>query len=121
MSQVPGRFEQCLDFVAAQDHGELVLVPWHGDAANLDLLVERVRVEEPEGADGLDVGGRAGVLDVEEMQLPVADFVGAEAVGRPVEVVGELGDTPDVGGYGGRGVVADAEILQHPLAEGCHG
>lgn len=52
-------------------------MPRHGDAVDFYLLVERVGVEKAEGAHGLDVGGRAGVPDVEEVQLPPADLIRA--------------------------------------------
>src|ERR1035438_889158 len=117
MFQVPGRFEQRLDFGLAQNHGELLLVPRQGNPVDLDLPVERVLVEETERADRLNIGRELYSSFVEQEQLPRPDLFRTELFGRLLEVFGELGDRADVASHGRGSVVADAEILQHPLSE----
>ena len=49
-----------------------------------------------------------------------SDLFRAELVGRFIEVFGELGDRTDVARNGCRRVVANVEIIQHPLSECSH-
>jgi len=82
--------------------------------------VQCVPVKETERTDGLNVRGEFDPLFIEQEQLPRPDLFRAELVGWLVEVLGELGDRADVSSHGRRGIVANAEILQHPLSECSH-
>jgi len=60
-------------------------------------------------------------MGTDELRVCIAQGqIGSALVGRFVEVLGELGDRADVACYGRRGVVANAEIFQHPLSECSH-
>jgi len=50
------------------------------------------------------------------MELAGADVLGAEVIGRGVEVLGELGDRAQIGVDGMGRVVANLQIFEHALA-----
>jgi hypothetical protein len=50
------------------------------------------------------------------VQLIFSDLLRAEEFRRLVKVLGELGRIANIGGDGGGCVVANLEILQHPLS-----
>jgi hypothetical protein len=50
------------------------------------------------------------------VQLVLADVLGAELVGGLSEVAGEADDGGDVGADGAKGVVAQAQVVDEPLA-----
>jgi len=53
---------------------------------------------------------------VEQQELVGADVLGAEAIGRCVEVFGELGDRAQIGVDGVGRVVAYLHVFEHALA-----
>ncbi len=57
MLQVPGRFKQGLDFGFAENDGQLLFVPRERNPVDVDSAAQRVLVEEPKCADGLNVCG----------------------------------------------------------------
>ena len=108
------------DLYHAEDHGELLGALGEGEVLDREGPAECLPVEEAQGADGLVEGGPGcpGLLD--EVDLVLADVGRAEEVRRLAEVPGEGGHPLDVGLDGLRRVVADPEILDHPLAQRCH-
>jgi hypothetical protein len=56
MAEVPGSLEHRFDLFLAQDDGKFFLIPGQRNPFDLDLPVQGVAVEEPEPADGLNVG-----------------------------------------------------------------
>ena len=94
----PGAGWQLRDFLRAGNHGQLLrLLGRRQDGLDVPVSLERDTVEEPQGGDG--DGDRAGgqpLLGGEE-HLVVADWLGAEPVGRAADVAGEQGDLVDIG------------------------
>jgi len=78
-------------------------------------------VEEPQGEAGLAVDVPGGVPVLDEVEQVGADVLGAEAVGRGVEVPGEVGDPAGVGLDRLGGAVAEDQVLGHAAAQWCHG
>lgn len=72
-----------------------------------------------QGGGSLVEAAPGGAL-LEEVELILADVLGAELVGGAAAVAGEVGDGGDVGADGAGGVVAQAEVVDEPLTEGCH-
>jgi hypothetical protein len=72
-------------------------------------------VEEAQGGDGLVEAAPGGAL-LQEVQLVLADVLGAELVGGASEVAGEADDGADVGADGARGVVAQPQVVDQALA-----
>jgi hypothetical protein len=99
-----------------QDQREFLLIPGQGDTCNVDLKMQRVGVEEPEPADGLYVARKRHSLLFDQVELIFSDLLRAEEFGRLVKVLGELGHPANISGDGGGCVVANLEILQHPLS-----
>ncbi len=66
-------------------------------------------------------GTPGGTLDLEQMQLPGPNLVGAQLVRRPAEMTGELCHVQNVAGDGLGGVVAPLEIFEQALTQRCHG
>jgi hypothetical protein len=77
-------------------------------------------VEEPEGEACLPVDVPGGLPLLEQVEQVGADVLGAEAVGRGVEVAGEVGDVPGVGADGLGGPVAEGHVLGHAAAQRGH-
>ena len=55
------------------------------------------------------------------MNLVLAHLLGAECIGRTVKVIREGRDLLQVRELGVLGKVANAHVLEHPLAQWCHG
>jgi hypothetical protein len=77
----------------------------------------------PPFANWVSSRGHYGELYIKQRVfcLAGADLLGAERVGRAVEVPGEGADLLDVGELGVDGEIANAHVLEHPLAQRCHG
>ena len=109
--------DEAADLVDGEDVGEPLLP---GDAEPLEggpVARGGVGIEELDAAVGdAERGGGelAVVLEVEEV---VADLLLGEAVGRGVEVVGELPDGAEVGLLGAVGEAGELEVLEHALTE----
>ena len=82
---------------------------------------QRDLVEEAQrrGDHAQAAGGELALF--EQVDLVGADLLGAEHFGRAVEVPGEGADLLDVGLLGVDGEIANAHVLEHPLAQRCHG
>jgi hypothetical protein len=68
-------------------------------------LAERDGVEKAEGTDRLDHHRPGGVLLLDEIELVLADLLGAETVRWGPEVLGKLGDTAEIAVDGLGGIV----------------
>ena len=116
VAEVSGCFQQRFDLLLAQDDRKLLLVPGQGNAFDGNLPVQRMGVEKPKSGDDLDVGGQGCALLLAQKQLVLTDVLRAKLVWRLPEMFGESGDAAQVGGDGVGCVVANLEILQHPLS-----
>src|SRR5262249_508622 len=76
--------------------------------------------EEAQGTDGLVELTPGGAL-AEQVQLEVADVLGAEQVGGAGEVLGETGQVVNVGFDGPWCVVAQTQVGDEALAKRGHG
>ena len=77
-------------------------------------------VQESQRADQLNTGGLRCLLVLDQEQLVLANLLGAELVGWLVEVSSKLGDRVQIEANRGGRIVADLEILQHPLSKWGH-
>ena len=109
--------DEATDLVDGEDVGEPLLP---GDAESFQgrpIAWDGVRREELDAAVG-DAEGSGGevavVLEVEEV---VAELGFGEAVGRGVEVVGELSDGAEVGLLSALGESGELEVVGHALTE----
>src|SRR5262245_37763690 len=86
MAKIPRHFEQRLDFVLAQDDGQLFLVTRQWNPLDLNLSIQRVAIEKSQGANSLDVRGELDPLFVEEKQLPGPHILQAQLIRRFIEM-----------------------------------
>jgi len=91
-----------------------------GDAFDGDFPVEGVGIEEAQGADGLDIGWKRDLFLFHQEQLVLANVFSTEPIRRAAEVLREGFDAMQVNPDGGRRIVTDLEILQHPLSKCGH-
>ena len=105
-----------LDLFAAHDDWQFSLVSGEGHALDADLAVQRVGIQEAQPAHNLDVSWQRDSLLFDQEQLILPDLLGAESVRRFVKVLGEVGNSTDVGLNSRGGIVADLKILHHPLS-----
>jgi hypothetical protein len=67
--EVPGCFKQGLDLGFAENDGQLLFVPWKRNPVDVDSAAQRVLVEEPERADGLNVCAELYPFLIEQEKL----------------------------------------------------
>ena len=112
--------EQAGDLVAAEHRRQgfgLLAVGDHGDS---ERGLQRQAVEQPQGANGL-VEDTPGGLLFEQVELIVANVLGAESIRGTVEVPGEARDVVEVGLLGAGAVVTQAQVVEKALSQGIHG
>ena len=109
------------DLRGAEHDGQLQRPFGHRDVVVVPGSTQRYLVEEAQccGDHAQAAGGELALL--EQMDLVGPDLLGAERLGRAVEVPGEGADLLDVGQLGVDGEIANAHVLEHPLAKRCHG
>src|SRR5581483_2028303 len=76
--------------------------------------------EEAESTDDLVEQAPGDALG-QEVELEVADLLGAQEIGGTAKVPGEARDGSDVGLDGMRGVVTEAEVIEQALTQRSHG
>jgi hypothetical protein len=87
---------------------------------NMRYLLENADVEKLQGC-AIDLNGRPGIfLFVPQVQKVFSNLIGAELVGRFMEVLGESPSAFDVGVDGRFRGVAKLQLLDHSLSEACH-
>lgn len=83
------------------------------------VLAQRDAKEEVQSATGLIVRV-PGPPQANQMQQVLADMFLGELIGRAVEVLGELGDSPNVSVLGVDRHVPHSEVIEQTLAQWCH-
>ena len=117
----PDQRQDAPDLVAAEDDGQPVRLRWAHQRQDRERLAERVLDEELDAAQGDRDGGPRAVLDRREVQEVLPQLLVGHEVGRFVEVRGQLADGADVGLLGPRRERAELHVLEHALAQRCHG
>jgi hypothetical protein len=117
-SSLEGRgrgFDETVDFLPAQDGGEMDHFLWVRSQVGAPGLFQRPDVEEPDAAEMLDDGVGLQLSFAEEIRLILADVIRPELVGRAVEVTGILFDRPEISACCAGCVVSTLEFLEHQL------
>ena len=83
-------------------------------------LGERHVVEEAQGTDRLHDERPRDVPLMHEIELVLADLLGAQLLWGGPKVLGKLGDTAEISRDSFWGIVAQLEVIAHPLAQGGH-
>jgi hypothetical protein len=112
--------EQPLHFIRTQDRGQTLGRSREGDLLDRPGAAERDSVEKAQRTDRLVEGAPGGVLVLDEMDLVGTDLLRTELLRRLTEVASEAGDMVDVRLLRSEGVVAQTQILEHPLAKRGH-
>ncbi len=107
--------DQRLDLVATQDDREGLRLFGVRDIVDHPRAMQGRLVEKAEGTHGLDEDALGDLLP-EEMELIGADVLGAEAVRRGAEVLGELGDVAQIAIDRVGRVVANLQVFEHALS-----
>ena len=109
------------DLRGAEDDGQLQRPLGHRDVVVVPRPAQSDLVEEAQcgGDHAQAAGGELALLD--QMDLVGPNLLGAERLRRAVEVPGEGADLLDVSQLGVEGEIANAHVLEHPLAQRCHG
>ena len=107
--------EQCYFFLT-ENGGQAVALLGIGSVGNAPGPLERLDVEEAQGAEM--VGHRTGSQFVqgEELRLVLADVLRSQAIGRAVEVLGEPLNEANVTSCGSLRVMTSLEFFQHHFA-----
>src|SRR3974390_2225235 len=107
-------------FFLTENGGQAIALLGIGSVGNAPWPLERLDVEEAQGAEM--IGHRTGSQFVysEELGLVLADGVRAQAIGRAVEVLGEALDEANVTLCGSLRVMTTLEFLQHHFAKMGH-
>ena len=100
-----------LDLVLGQDGGEALLPARIGNHGHHVGLLKDDEVEKAQGAARRVVGRERELSLVAQVELVLADLVGAEQRRRAVEELGEGRNGADVGLNGAVAVVPSAEFL----------
>lgn len=113
--------QEANDLLGAEHDGQLQRPLGHRDVVVVPRSPQRDLVEEAQrrGDHAQAAGGELAFFD--QMDLVCADLLRAECFGRAVEVPGKGTDLLDVGQPGVEGEIANAHVLEHPLAQRCHG
>src|SRR5262245_51503549 len=77
-------------------------------------------VEEAQRTDGVHLGGPGRPVILDEKKLIGADLLRAKMRGGDPKMLGKVSDTAEVTAHGMGGVVAELQVFQHALAQGCH-
>ena len=105
MLEVAWGEKQCFDLLSAEDDGEGLRFLGVRDIVDHPRLAQSGFVQKTQSTHRLDKDALGDLL-AEEMELIGADVLGAEAIGRDVEVLGKLGDVAQIPVDGVRRVVA---------------
>ena len=116
MFEIADPLKEAVDLLQRQDDGQLFLRPGEGDVFNNPLLVQTHPVEEPQGTNGLLELAPGTVFLLRQKDLILANLRRTQQMGRTTELLGELGHPIHIQGNGPIGIVADPQILDHPLA-----
>jgi hypothetical protein len=108
------------DLVAAQDHGELLLLLGPGDIQDPPLPSQGPLVEELDAAQRDGVGAAGHLLDGGQVDQVMADLLLGELVRGAAIGAGQVEDGLGLGLHGPVGVALELEVLDHALAQGCH-
>ena len=87
-----------------------------GDVLDHPGHAQRRLIEEAEGTHGLLERRPRHVFLLDEVELVGAHVLRPEMLGRGVKMLGKLGDTAQIRANGMVRVVAELEIVAHPLA-----
>jgi len=109
------------DLLAAEHGGQLVRVRRAHQRQARERFAERVLDKELDVAQGDRDGGPRIVLDLGEMEEVLAEVLVGDQVRRFAEVLGQLADGADVSLLGARRERAELHVLEHALAQRCHG
>ncbi len=106
----------CATFFLTENNGQAIALLGIGSVGNAPGPLERLDVEEAQGAEM--VGHRTGSQSVhgEELRLVLADVPRSQAIGRAVEVLGEPLDEANVTLCGSLRVMTSLEFFQHHFA-----
>src|SRR6516162_4418966 len=108
-------------FVARpKDDGEGVRLPGWDDTGGDIVASQSDAVEEAQGAAGLAIVAHRGIAFLAQVEQVGSDVLGAEALGRAMEVASKAGDAPDVGLDRLGGEVAEGHVVDHAAAQGGH-
>ena len=103
-------------FFLAENGGQAIALLGIGSVGNAPGPLERLDVEEAQGAEM--VGHRTGTQFVqsEELRLVLADVLRSQAIGRAVEVLSKALDEANVTPRGSLRVMTTLEFFQHHFA-----
>ena len=108
--------DELCNFFLTENSGQAIALLGVGSIGNAPGPLERLDVEEAQGAEM--VGYRAGsqFAHGEELRLVLANMSRSQAIGRAVEVLGEPLDEANVTLCGSLRVMTSLEFLQHHFA-----
>ena len=96
--------------------GEAMALLGIGSVGNAPGPLERLDVEEAQGAEMVGYRTRSQFVHGEELGLVLADVLRSQAIGRAVEVLGEPLDEANVTLCGSLRVMTSLEFFQHDFA-----
>ena len=105
------------DFLAGQDHGQLVPALRARHAGEGEVAPQGGLVEELDAAEGDGDGGPGELAHTREVDEVRADLLVGELVWRSVVEAGQSGDGADIGELGLLGEPAQRHVLPHTLLE----
>ena len=111
-----GGLQESRHFGGAQQGGQRLRPLGLGNILNHPGLLERDTVEEAERTDNLDDARPGEVPFLDEIELILADMLRAEAVWWGPKVLGKVGDTTQIAIDRQRRIVAQVQVVVHPLA-----
>jgi len=104
------------DLRPTQHRGQLLLAARMGDALDHPGDAQRRVIEEAEGTHDLLERPPRHMLLLDEVELVSAHVLRPEMLGRGVKVPRKLSDTAQIRAHSMLRVVAELEIVTHPLA-----
>jgi hypothetical protein len=112
--------QNAADFVAAQDHRELLLARRPDEPQGRPILVDRLFEEELDPAQRDRRRGAGDLLLVGQIQKVLAQLLLAQLIRTPMEMSGQLGHRPDIAFLSSCGKPAELHILDHSLTQFRH-
>src|SRR5262249_22776574 len=112
--------EEARHLYRAQNDRECAGLLDRGDAREDIVPAQSHVVDEAQGTAGLVIVADGGAPLLEAVEQEGADLLGAEALGRAIEVAREASDTADVGLDGVGGEVAEGHVVDHATAQSGH-
>jgi len=107
--------EDRVDLLSAQDHGETFLLLGSDDVEDAPCTLEGLFVEELDAAQGDGDRSASELLDVDEVEEVLAEFLLGDRIGRLSVVASQLADGAEVGLLSSCAEPVELHILDHAL------